>query len=71
MLHVKDPDRNQVHRVASQMILCLPIPSPSLPNFLFFFLNRYYPFLDISVSLFLIFIYLFDCIGPLLGHVNS
>ena len=57
MLHVKDPDRNQVHRVASQIILYLPIPSPSLPNFFFFF-NRYYPFLDISLFFLYLFIYL-------------
>ena len=61
MLHVKDPDRNQVRRVASQIILCLPIPSPSLPNFFFCVFKQILSLVrHLSLSLFLkyLFVYL-------------
>lgn len=35
ILYVKDPDGSQVHKVASQIIISPPIPSPSLLNFFF------------------------------------
>lgn len=50
ILYVKDPDRNQVHRVASQIIISPPIPSPSLLNFFFLHILSLFRHLFISTE---------------------